>query len=120
MTNVFPMKNAKDWKYYDQQLTELRVNDVENIIKRGKLLIEAKEELEHGSFEATVKRHMSADTAQMLMAIARNPILTKTDHGRLLPPSWRTLYELTKLDNDVLIASIKDGTINPKMERKDV
>jgi hypothetical protein len=35
-----------------------------------------------------------------------------------LPPSWGTLYELTKLDDDTLLALIEDDTINPKLERK--
>src|SRR5205823_1182691 len=35
-------------------------------------------------------------------------------------PSWRTLYELTRIDAEVLEAKIIDGTINPKMERKEV
>jgi hypothetical protein len=120
--NVVSIKKrkARDWKYFDQRLTELRVNDVANIIERGRVLIEAKEELAHGSFEATVKRHFSMDQGQQLMKVARHPVLSNTDHGRLLPASWRTLYELTKLPNDILTAKLKDGTINPRMEKKDV
>jgi hypothetical protein len=30
--------------------------------------------------------------------------------GRYLPPSWRTLYELTKLSEQLLEAKIADGT----------
>jgi hypothetical protein len=48
-------------------------------------------------------------TAQMLMAVARHSVLSNTAHGRLLPPSWRTLYELTKLDNDALLAHVCPG-----------
>jgi hypothetical protein len=117
--NVVPMSNARDWKYFDKRLTELRVNDVANIIERGRVLIEAKDELVHGSWEATVTRHFSMDTAQRLMKITRHPILSNTAHARLLPPSWMTLYELTKLPDDVLLAKLKDGSINPKMERSD-
>jgi hypothetical protein len=120
MNNVVAMRNARDWKYFDKRLTELRVNDVENIIERGRVLIEAKEELEHGSFEATVKKHFDLPTAQRLMKIARHPILANAAHAPLLPPSWCTLYELTKLDHDLLCEKIADGAINPKTERKDV
>ncbi len=38
----------------------------------------------------------SASTARCLMIIAQHPGL-KRDHGHVLPPSWRTLYELTKV-----------------------
>jgi len=51
------LANRRDWKYFDEKLAELRVNDVENIMARGRLLIEAADELERGSYEATVKRH---------------------------------------------------------------
>jgi hypothetical protein len=117
---IIPMRNAREWQYFDKRLTELRVNDVANIIERGRVLMEAKDELPHGSFEMTVKRHFSMDQAQQLMKITRHPILSNADHGRHLPPSWRTLYELTKLPDAVLLAKLKDGTINRKTERKDV
>jgi hypothetical protein len=37
-----------------------------------------------------------------------------------LPPSWRTLYELSKLDDQVLRDKIGDHSIHPEMERGDV
>jgi hypothetical protein len=42
--------NRRDWKYYDEKLAALDRNDVENIIERGRVLIEAKDELEHGAY----------------------------------------------------------------------
>ena len=33
----------------------------------------------------------------MLMAIAEHPAISNTNHGSYLPPSWGTLYELTKV-----------------------
>src|SRR5262245_28158895 len=54
------------------------------------------------------------------MKVARHPILSNTAHARLLPPSWMALYELTKLPEEELVAYLNDGTIHPKMERKDV
>jgi hypothetical protein len=56
----------------------------------------------------------------MLMAIARHPIISNRNHGNDLPPSWRTLYELSRVPEKKLLAKIADGTINPKIERKDV
>ena len=117
---IIPMSNARDWRYFDKRLTELCVNDVATIIERGRVLIQAKDELAHGSFESTVKRHFSMDQAQRLMKITRHPILSNAEHVRYLPPSWGTLHELTKLPDDVLLAKLQDGTINPKTERKEV
>jgi hypothetical protein len=33
------------------------------------------------------------------MVIAQHRVLANANHGSHLPPSWRTLYELTKLDD---------------------
>ncbi len=58
-------------------------------------------------------------TAQRLMAVSRDERLAKASHGLLLPPHWRTLYELTRLPDDVLEAKFADGTIHPEMQRTD-
>ena len=117
---VVPLRaNARSWEYFDQRLTELRKRDVATIIERGCVLIEMKTELEHGQYEATVKRHMSVKTATRYRIIAEDMVISNGAHGHCLPPSWRTLYELTKLPDDLKLARIKDGTINPKMERND-
>jgi hypothetical protein len=54
------------------------------------------------------------------MAIAADPKLANVAHGPLLPPHWRTLYELTKLDDATFEEKIADGTIRPDMERRDI
>jgi hypothetical protein len=41
-------------------------------------------------------------------------------HADNLPPSWGTLYELTKLDDQQFSQALASGAINPGMERKDV
>ena len=72
-----------------------------------------------------VQHHGGARTAiwpppaRMLMAIANHPIISDRNHGSVLPSSWRTLYELARLPNAVLLAALADGIIHPKMERKD-
>ena len=114
------LSNRRGWQYYDEQLTALRLNDVENIIKRGQVLIEAKDELEHGAFEAMVKRHFDLSYARKLRLIAGHPIISNRAHVHALPASVFTLYELTKLPNDVLLKRLSDRSINPKLERKQV
>lgn len=114
--------NKRDWKWHRDRIATVWGKQVESIIETGRALIDAKEELEHGSFEAMVQSKLpfNKNTAHRLRTIAEHNILSKVAHGPLLPPSWRTLYELTKLPNDILIAGLKDGSIHPKLERKDV
>jgi N6-adenosine-specific RNA methylase IME4 len=55
------------------------------------------------------------------MAIGRSERLTKSAHVRtLLPPSWGTLYDLTKLDDGTWALAMERGIIRPDMERKDL
>jgi hypothetical protein len=112
--------NRRGWEYFDQKLTALRVNDVENIMERGRLLSEAKEELERGSFEAMVKRHFNLSYARKLRIVAAHPVLSNRSHANALPPHPETLYQLTRLPTEVLRAKLNDGSINPKLERKEV
>jgi hypothetical protein len=51
------------------------------------------------------------------MAVARHPVLSNSAHVQSLPQSWGTLYELTKLDDETLIAGIKAGEITPETTR---
>ena len=122
MSNVIAMTkhNQRDWKYLDKRLTELRGQDIETILERGRVLSETKEELEHGSWEATVKRHFTRQYAHVLMTVAKHPVISNVKHALNLPPSAYTLYLMTKLSDELLKIKLKDGSINPKTERKDV
>jgi hypothetical protein len=54
------------------------------------------------------------------MAVATDRTLSKATHvslSPLLPPSWGTLYELTKVEPPTLAAALTDGRIHPAMER---
>jgi len=95
---------------------------VEAIFETGRLIAEAKEALPHGDFTAMIETQLpfGARTAQMLMKVATDQRLTNPKHVSHLPPSWGTLYELTKLDDDTLARRISEGTIRPDMQRRDV
>ena len=72
---------------------------VEGIIEAGRVLIEAKNELEHGQFTDWVVRELrfgsrkersrEADIrkAEMLMLLARNDVISNSCHWHALPPS---------------------------------
>lgn len=94
----------------------------EAILEVGRLLTAAKAALPHGAFGKMIESELpfGARTAQMLMAISADPRLTDPKHVSHLPPSWGTLYELTKLPEKEFEARIASGAIRPDLERKQV
>jgi hypothetical protein len=96
-------------------------SSVESILAAGGDLVSAKAALRHGEFGSVVAGlGMSMDTAQKLMAVARHEVLAKTAPVRLLPASYSTLYELTRLPDDVLVEAVESGRIGPATTRADV
>lgn len=99
---------------------------IEGILGVGRQLIAAKEACEHGEFLRLFKGHENAvsdpvpfgeDAAEQLMKVARSKVLSNSEFVRNLPQSWGTLYELTKLDDETLLAGIKAGEITPETTR---
>ena len=88
----------------------------------GRLLIQAKEFLPHGEFQNMVETKLTFGPrhARRLMKIGGNEILANRTHRSVLPPTVSTLYEISKLEPDILIARIEDKTIRPDMERRDI
>jgi hypothetical protein len=114
--------NVRSSSEYCSLIRETWRRGVESTIAAGQLLIEARQQLEHGEFALMIKAKLpfDASTARRLMIVAEHPVLSNRAHGHVLPPSWRTLYELSKVPHDVLLARIADGTVHPGMERGDV
>jgi hypothetical protein len=115
----------KTWETYARDITAAWQKAVDSIIETGSILLEAKQgpyRLKHGTFQTMVRTKLpfNESTARKLMAIARHPVLSNRSHGNVLPPSYGTLYALTKVPDHKLLASIRDGKINPKLERKEV
>jgi hypothetical protein len=46
-------------------------------------------------------------TAQKLMAISDNAVISNTSHVTHLPPSWDSLYQLSRLDEETLTTAIE-------------
>ena len=98
-------------------------DSVDAILDVGRLLIEAKGELPHGQWLKMFDGRevpFGKRTAQMLIKVSLDARLTNTKHASLLPNSWFTLYELTKLDDETWGMALESGAIHPEMERKDV
>jgi hypothetical protein len=105
---------------------------VEGIIEAGRVLIEAKSELEHGQFIDWVVRELrfgvrkdgsrTADLrkAEMLMFLARNEVISKSCLWHAFPPSPRTLWELTQIrPKQRLLELIANGAVNSGMTREE-
>lgn len=106
--------------YWADRITAHWRQPVESFFEAGDDLVRAKGELEHGEWEALVDSQLpfGPRTARRLMAISRDDRLRT--HGSVLPPSWRTIYEITKLTDEELDELVADGTINPECERSDI
>lgn len=94
---------------------------VESVLEAGRLIAAAKVDLPHGAFLEMIKTALpfGASTAQRLMRIAADERLSNAAHVLHLPPSWGTLNELRKLDDDTFKARIADGSIRPDLERSE-
>jgi hypothetical protein len=105
---------------------------VEGIIEAGRVLIEAKNELEHGQFSDWVVRELRFGTrkagsreadlrkADMLMFLARNEVISNACHWHDFPPSPRTLWELTQIrPKQRLLELIAAGAVNSGMTREE-
>lgn len=121
------MKETKA-EYWVPRIRHEWRKSVEGIINVGLELIDAKDACEHGEFLRLFKGSDNAvpdpvpfgiHTADRLMAIAAKPAIADCAHAHTLPQSWATLYELTKLDDEQIVAGIKAGEITPDMTRAD-
>jgi hypothetical protein len=103
-----------------EEIRSAYAGTVEGIIRAGKLILQARESMDHGAFAAMCREELpfSRQTAYKLMSIAQDHRFVA--HVRQLPPAWGTLYELTKVDDDEFYQAAQDGTIRPEMRRTDV
>jgi N6-adenosine-specific RNA methylase IME4 len=99
---------------------------VSSILETGTELIELKAAamgVGKGWWEKIFERKLlpfGITTAQRVMAVACNPCLAKPAHMRLLPPSWGTLYLLSRLDQSEIERRLRDGSIHPGLEAKEI
>ncbi len=108
-----------DIKRWAIKITTAWQKTVNGIFEVCRLLVAARAALkdgEHGKFKALIRElPFGYRTAYMLIAIAEDKRLV--NHGSKLPPSWRTLYELTRLDEAEFKFAIAHNLIQPEMER---
>lgn len=92
---------------------------VQGILDAGKHLVQAKQELPRQDFAAMVENDLpfGGSTVRKLIRIGQDERLASGEHVHKLPPAWGTLYEISKLDDAALEAGIRDGRINPEVQR---
>jgi hypothetical protein len=119
VTSPCDQPNTRSWKDFAARINTAWRNGAEAVIETGRLIVEAKAELDRDVFNSLLKLRLDCgdSVARKLFCIAKNTTICA--HGHKLPPCWTTIYELTKVKNDALEAAFADGTIHPGMERKD-
>jgi len=110
-----PAKTRSEWA---AAICEASERAIGAFIKVGRTLIDAKQALPHGDFMAMIETDLpfGPSTAERLMKIAADKRISA--HGPNLPTRWRTVYELTKLDDETFEQGIASGEINPQMQRQ--
>jgi hypothetical protein len=95
---------------------------VQSIFDTGRALIKAKKKLPPEEFKEMIEDDRfpfdHKRTGERVIKVAKNRVLAT--HVSQLPPSWGTLYELTKLPPEELTRMLENGEITPDTERKDV
>jgi hypothetical protein len=94
------------------------------IIETGQLLIEAKAALPHGRFTKLFDKEIGdlpfgKETAQRLMKVARNKVLTNAAYTPFLPACWYTLSTLSRAPDEQLERWILDGSVHPELRQLD-
>jgi hypothetical protein len=94
---------------------------LEGIFECGDLLVEAKAKLAHGKFAALIESGLpfGKRTAQMLMAIANDKRLRDANFSSHLPPSWHSLYAISRLKDNELNEAISRGLITSEITQAD-
>ena len=93
-----------------------------SIIEVGRQLNEAQNDLSKIEFrqlkrELEDQRIMSNSTITKLRMIANNVVLTREENQKYLPPSYETLYLLTRVEDDELEKAFVNQQISTETQR---
>jgi Protein of unknown function (DUF3102) len=120
---IVPTDGAEAREWY---AAKIRAVCHQSAVAIGKLLIDAKAQMPHGSFLEMIEYDLpfGERTAQYLMVIARNEVLSNPKYSSLLPGTWTVLHELALVDEKLgvgtLEAWIKAGKIHPGIKGREV
>ena len=96
-----------------------------SIIEVGRQLNEAQNDLNKIEFrqlkrELEDQRIMSNSTITKLRMIANNVVLTREENQKYLPPSYETLYLLTRVEDDELEKAFVNQQISTETQRSNI
>jgi len=113
--------NTRSWQEHAERFCRAWQKGPGAIIESCCRLSEAKQEFPRDQFDSLIKLKLPIDpsVARKLLRIAANSILCAPGHTAKLPPCWTIIYDLSKLDDDVLLVGIADGRVHPGMQRKE-
>lgn len=107
------LSSCEQWA---QEITHAWQKAVASILETGTLLHEAKTKLDEFEFASLQDLlPFGKRTTERLIAISKCKFII--EHQSRLPPSWRTLYELSRLSEQTFLTALDDGMISPDMER---
>lgn len=113
---VAPASEIAHWK---EQIVEAWQTSVAHVIKTGLLIEQAKQSLGVSYRELEAVLPFTATVATYLIKIAQNAVLSNPTYQKSLPNSYSTLYQLTLVNEDLLIKEINSGTITPSLRLDD-
>lgn len=102
---------------YGQHLRAAYGQTVEGVFQVGRELLQAKEELPHGEFEAMVEKDLpfSVRAAHCYMVISKSANFQNMNNVQILPSELDTLYMLQRLDPATFNAAVAAGKVYPEM-----
>jgi N6-adenosine-specific RNA methylase IME4 len=114
--------------YWAERVAKVWQDSVEGILDAGRNLIDARKEFKENDrpFSDLVGDNdgkpsqlpFNRQVAYKLISICGDTRIVS--HAIQLPPSWETLYALTKLSENKFYELLEAGIINPGMQRKDI
>jgi hypothetical protein len=108
-------------KVYGERFAASWQSGTAGILEACRVLAEAKAKLVRSDWKAMVQTMLpmkDRSTFHRLRVIGQHPVLMDRANVSRLPPSWRSLYELTQLEPSLLEAAIADGRVNAGMMRE--
>ena len=101
-TTEFSFRNTRTSRDFAEAINAAWRKGSKAFMEAGRILLEAKEELSKDEFDALLKLKLdlNASVGRKLMRSVANPILCA--HVHKLPPCYSTIYELSKVPDDIL------------------
>lgn len=109
-------------QYYKEEISMNWQKSVEGILRVAKLLSEGQKDLEKEDWQNLIHNELpfTSSIAYKLMKIGKDSRLMNPAHVPLLPVSYATLHEFSKLTDEEFDKAKETGILNPKVQRKDV